>query len=165
VARGAAEAIGVRDGPTYTQVLLGPDGPVVGELAARLGGGHDAELCEAALGVDLNALALAAALGEPISWGDLPRAEVAGGACIRFLVPAPGLLEAVERVEHAEDEEGVVWVRIYREPGHEFGVFRRGSDRAGAVLAVGAGRQAALDRATRAAERIRLVTAASDVLV
>ena len=41
-----------------------PDGPRVVELAARLGGGHDAELCPAAIGVDLNALALAAALGE-----------------------------------------------------------------------------------------------------
>ena len=35
------------------------------EVAARLGGGHDAELVEAATGVDLNGLALAAALGEP----------------------------------------------------------------------------------------------------
>ena len=30
---------------------MGPDGPRVGELAARLGGGHDAELCDAAVGV------------------------------------------------------------------------------------------------------------------
>ena len=66
VARAAADAIGVLDGPTYTQVLVGEDGPVVGELAARLGGGHDAELCEAAVGVDLNGLAIAAAFGDEI---------------------------------------------------------------------------------------------------
>src|SRR5205823_309729 len=54
VAREAAEAIGLTDGPSYTQVLVGRDHlPRVGELAARLGGGHDAELCRAALGVDL----------------------------------------------------------------------------------------------------------------
>ena len=41
--RAAAEALGVRDGPTYTQVRLGADGPRVVELAARLGGGHDAD--------------------------------------------------------------------------------------------------------------------------
>ena len=62
-ARAAAAAVGVRNGPTYTQVLVGAEGPRVGELAARLGGGHDAELCEAALGVDLNALALSAGSG------------------------------------------------------------------------------------------------------
>ncbi|MGH3019918.1 MAG: ATP-grasp domain-containing protein, partial [Gaiellaceae bacterium] len=58
-ARRAAEAVGVANGPTYTQVVLGPGGPRVMELAARLGGGHDAELCRLALGIDLNGLALA----------------------------------------------------------------------------------------------------------
>ena len=37
--------------------------PYVVEVAARLGGGHDAELCRAATGVDLNDLALSFALG------------------------------------------------------------------------------------------------------
>ncbi len=55
VAQAAAEALGITDGPTYTQLRIGPDGPQVIELAARLGGGHDAELVKAALGVDLNA--------------------------------------------------------------------------------------------------------------
>ena len=41
-----------------------PDGPRVMEVAARLGGGHDAELCLAATGIDLATLAVHAALGE-----------------------------------------------------------------------------------------------------
>ena len=60
-ARQAADALGIRNGPTYTQIRIGPEGPRVVELAARLGGGHDAELCALAVGVDLNALAIAAA--------------------------------------------------------------------------------------------------------
>ena len=63
VVRSAAVALGITDGPTYTQVRFGPDGPRVMEVAASLGGGHDAELCHFALGYDLNGLALAAALG------------------------------------------------------------------------------------------------------
>ena len=121
VAEAAAAAVGVRDGPTYTQVLVGPDGPRVGELAARLGGGHDAELCDAAVGVDLNQLAIAAALGERIYEGGLVPDELAGGACVRFLVPEPGVLEAVEGLDGAARSSGVVWARSYREPGHEFG--------------------------------------------
>jgi biotin carboxylase len=165
VARRAAEAVGVTDGPTYTQVLVGTDGPRVGELAARLGGGHDAELCEAALGVDLNALALQAALGETIDEASLAPQDDAGGACIRFLVPEPGRLESVEGLEDAEASDGVVWVRSYREPGHVFGPLRRGGDRAGAVLAVGRKRDEARARATRTAERIRFVTADAEALV
>ena len=61
----AVAALGIENGPSYTQIRLGPDGrPYVVEVAARLGGGHDAELCRAATGVDLNDLALSFALGE-----------------------------------------------------------------------------------------------------
>lgn len=161
----AAAALGIEDGPTYTQILLGPEGPVVGELAARLGGGHDAELCLAALGVDLNGLSLAAALGEPVGEDDVRPEPRVGGACVRFLVAPAGRLEAVEGLEEAAEQEGIVWVRCYREPGHVFGELRRGSDRAGAVLAVGESREEALSSAERAAETVRFVTAAVQALV
>ena len=162
-ARSAAEALGVEDGPTYTQVLLSPDGPRVGELAARLGGGHDAELCHAAVGVDLTGLALAAALGEqPGAFEPLPRV---GGAVTRFLVAPEGRLEDVQGLDEVRALEGIVAVRSYREPGFVFGPLRRGGDRAGAVLAVGASREEALERAGRAAERIRFVTADAEALV
>jgi hypothetical protein len=49
----------------------------------------------------------------------------------------------------------VEWVRVYRRPGHVFGVFERGSDRAGAVLATGPDRDEALARARRAADAVR----------
>jgi biotin carboxylase len=162
VAARAAEALGIRNGPTYTQLRLGPDGPRVVELAARLGGGHDAELCRVALGVDLNGLALAAALGEPVS---VPEPRPAGGACVRFLVPPEGELRAVEGVEQARALDGVREVLVYRRPGHRFGPLRVGGDRAGAVIAVGASRDEALERARRAAERVRFDTADAEALV
>jgi biotin carboxylase len=152
-ARAAAEALGVVHGPTYTQVRLAPDGPKVMELAARLGGGHDAELVEAATGVDLNGLALDFALGlevvRPTPAGG------AGGSCVVFLVAPPGELVGVEGVEEAEAVAGVRWVRLYRRPGWRFGELRRGADRAGAVLAVGDSRADALERGRRAAEAVR----------
>jgi biotin carboxylase len=158
-ARAAAEAVGVRNGPTYTQVLAGTKGPRVAELAARLGGGHDAELCEAALGVDLNRLALAAALGEPVGEGDLRPRSDAGGACVRFLVPPVGTLQAIEGLDEAASLEGVRWVRVYRRPGFELRELHTGPDRAGAALAVGTSRHEAFARAGAALERVRLVTA------
>ena len=151
-AQQAAEAVGVTDGPTYTQVRIGPDGVRVMELAARLGGGHDAELCQVSLGIDLNGVAISAALGEPVA---LPEPHPVGGACVRFLVPPAGTLQAVEGVEAARAVEGVVDARVYRAPGWTYGPFRRGADRAGFVLARGESRDDALRRAARAAERIR----------
>ncbi|HEU0335168.1 MAG TPA: ATP-grasp domain-containing protein [Gaiellaceae bacterium] len=197
----AARAVGIRSGPAYVQVRLGADGPRVMEVAARLGGGHDAELCEAALGVDLNGLAIDFALGrgvsvpdvsEGLTLGHVPRRRARrrepasearlggmgpsasdtaegltlghgrygqsgapGGACVRFLVGPAGVLRAVEGVEEAAAVEGVRWVRLYRRPGHRFGPLRRGADRAGAILAVGATREEALERAARAAQAVR----------
>jgi biotin carboxylase len=165
-ARAASEAVGVRDGPTYTQVVVGARGAHVVELAARLGGGHDAELCAAALGVDPNQLALDSALGEPVDEARLRPVGGAGGACIRFLVPEPGVLEDVAGVVDAEAVEGVAWVRVYPERGAVLGPLRRGSDRVGAVLAVGETREQAVERACRAADCVRLVVAdAAEALV
>jgi biotin carboxylase len=195
VAAAAARAVGIRNGPSYVQVRLGPEGPRVMEVAARLGGGHDAELCEAALGVDLNGLALRFALGRPVSppdvsrgltLGQVPRAADRldhavsrpapidrtpsptavsegqtpghgrfGGACVRFLVAPEGVLRQVDGVDDALAVDGVHRVRIYRRPGWRFGPLRRGADRAGAILAVGASPEDALERADRAAQAVR----------
>ena len=151
----AVTALGIESGPSYTQLRVGPEGPAVIEVAARLGGGHDAELCEATLGVELNRLALAAALGEEVTTVDLRAEARAGGGCTRFLVPSQGELRRVEGVEAARIAAGVVAVYIYRSPGHRFGPLRLGADRAGAVLATGASRAEAVERADRAADLIR----------
>jgi biotin carboxylase len=157
-AAAAVAAIGIEDGPSYTQVLVSGDDPRAGEVAARLGGGHDAELCRAVLGVDLNGLALASALGWEIAPHMLAPVAQAGGGCIRFLVAPPGELRASSGLEDAFAVEGTKGIRLYRKPGHRFGPLRRGSDRAGAILAVGPSRDEALRQADRAATLIRFDT-------
>jgi len=149
VAERAAAALEIGDGPSYIQLRLPDGGARVIEVAARLGGGHDAELVEATTGVPLNDLAIDAALGRPVT-APAPRVLV-GGAVTRFLVAAPGALTGVD-VPTALD--GVRRVRIYREPGFVQGPLRRGSDRAGAVLVVGDSRDEAMRRADRAAAAI-----------
>jgi len=157
----AVAALGIERGPTYTQLRVGGDGPQVVEVAARLGGGHDAELAEAALGIPLNDWTIDAALGRTALVTQCHKPRV-GGAVTRFLVAPPGVLE---RVEVPDGPDGVLRVRIYREPGFVVGPLRRGADRVGAVLAVGDSREQALARADAAAERIRFVTADAGALV
>jgi biotin carboxylase len=157
VAERAALALGVEEGPIYVQLRVGAEGPRVVELAARLGGGHDAELAYAARGFDLNGAALAATLGDPSL--ARPGDAASGGACTRFLVPPEGELRAVQGSEEAIASPGVFAVRIYRAPGHRFGPFRTGADRAGAVQAVGRDRAEAVARSEAAADAIRFETA------
>ena len=160
VAAGAARALGILDGPSYTQLRIGPDGPQVIEVAARLGGGHDAELVQAAIGVDLNGLAISSALDERIG-APQPTHHI-GGAVTRFLVAPVGRFE---RVGVPEGLDGVVTVRIYREPGHVFTPLRRAPDRAGAVLVLGDDREHAVARAEAAAQRIRFFVADAGALL
>jgi biotin carboxylase len=155
-ARAAVSALGIANGPSYTQLRIGPDGPQVIEVAARLGGGHDAELVERATGVPLNDLAIDTALGIPVDRPE-PR-ELVGGAVMRFLVAPPGILEAVEV---PEDLPGVERVQIYREPGYVFTPLRRGSDRAGAVFVTGESRADAVSRAESAVAQIRFEVASA----
>ena len=160
VAGAAVAALGIENGPSYTQLRLSADGPRVIEVAARLGGGHDAELAQAVTGVDLNGLAIDAALGNPTlapSWHK-PRV---GGAVTRFLIAPPGILESVDVPDGLD---GVARVRVYREPGYVVVPLRRGSDRAGAVLAVGDSREEALARADSAASGIVFHTATEPAL-
>jgi len=163
-AAAAAAAVGIVSGPTTTQLLLGGEGPLVAKLSARVGGGHDAELCRVALGVDENALAVAVALGEEVQPHQLAPAVHVGGACVRFLVAPPGRLREVRGLEEAFAVDGVRGIRVYRQPGHVFRKLRRASDRAGAILASGDTRAAAAAAAARAASRIRFATSPAEAV-
>ena len=141
------------------QVVLGAGGPCVMEVAARLGGGHDAEACEAATGIDLSEAAVRAAIGaaQPAD-AFTPRRN--GGAVVRFLLAPLGELRAVEGLEMARALPGVLDAAVYREQGHRFGAVEVGADRAGFVLAAGADRPAAEVAARRAEAAVRFAVTA-----
>ena len=162
IAGRAVASLGIEQGPSYVQVIVGEQGPLVVELAARLGGGHDAELVEAALGIELNGLALAAALGETIDPQALVSRALVGGACTRFLIAPEGELIVVHGAEEAGALEGVKRIRLYREPGYMLTPFRSRSDRAGSLLVLGPDRERAVERAREAADLIRFEVADSN---
>jgi biotin carboxylase len=164
VTRRAVEALGIEEGPSYAQLRISRGGPEVVQVAARLGGGHDAELVELVTGIDLNGLAIDAAFGRPLAASEIAARQrpAVGGAATRFLVAPPGPLESVEVPQGLKC---VVSTRIYHDPGFVFGPLRQASDRAGAVLAAGATREDALARVEAAAERIRFSTVDAEAIV
>ena len=98
------------------------------EVAARLGGGHDSELCGTTTGVDLAAAAVRAALG----WEVARRCSPTNGAgVIEFLRAPEGELVAATGPPEAPST-------IRR--GHIYGPLRVATGRAGYVLETGADR-------------------------
>ena len=167
-ARRAAAALGIANGPTYTQVLVSEEGAFVGELAARLGGGHDAELCRAALGVDLNGRG-DRGRARRAAEASAGRTEGARRRCVRPL-PRP----AGRRAARGDRAGGGVCARRRARHPHvpaagprvravasRRGVLPR-SSAGGAILAVGDSADEALARADEAADLIRFETADVD---
>lgn len=165
VARRAVDAVGIVAGPSHVRLRLSRGGPEVIQVSARLGANHEAELVELATGIDLNRLALAAALGWSFDAAEVHGAVPTGvvrGATTRFLVAPPGVLASVEV---PQGMKGVVASWIYRDPGYVFGPLRRPSDRAGALLVGGTSREDAVARADAAVERIRFLAVDAGTLV
>lgn len=145
VAEAAVAALGITSGPSYVQLILAPAGPCVVEVAARLGGGHDSEICRTAVGVDLATAAVRAAVGERVDpAGLLPHRN--GAAVVEFLAAPPGELVRAS---------GPPEVCFYDRPGHVYGTLRIATDRAGYVLATGHSRGEALRDAAAAVDAVR----------
>lgn len=144
-AEAAAGALGIRHGPSYTQLILSPEGPRIMEVAARLGGGHDSEICRRAAGVDLAAAAVRAALGLEVEPAGL-QPDPHGACVIEFLRAPEGELRSATGPPEAT---------FYHPPGHRYGPLRTATDRAGYVITQGATREEALDRARTAVQAVR----------
>ena len=160
-ARGGRRRSASRKGRPTRRSSSASAAPHVVELAARLGGGHDAELCRAALGVDLNALALSRGARRT---GRRRAASPAGGggrrAACASSSPSPASSQEVEGVEEAAAVEGVVWVRVYRAPGRRARpAAARLRPRRARCSRSGERATEALERAGRAADCVRFVTA------
>jgi biotin carboxylase len=157
VARAAA-ALGVRQGTVKGDVVVGPEGPMVIELAVRLSGGlfcsHEIPL---ATGVNFVEAAIRLALGERLDPAALvPRWSQ--GVAQRWLFPPPGTVVAVEGVAEAAAAEGVALVDVRVGPGDDVAAVTSHPRRAGVVIAVGDDREEAVRRAVGAAGRVRIVT-------
>jgi biotin carboxylase len=129
------DAIGLTDGPTHTEVRVGPDGPVVIESHNRVGGDLINELTEAATGVDMAGLAV----GWPLRLvPELPSTVTAkAGACIRFLHRDTGVVAAVSGLDEVRAHPDVIAASITAAPGDAVRALRDNWDRLGYVAVSG----------------------------
>lgn len=134
----AAEALGLKEGPIKGDLVLGPEGPIVLEIASRLGGGFaSTHSIPATHGVDLAELVIRQALGEKIDPAALAIRRI-GAAAIRFFLPQPGI---VERIDGYDDLDALDWVllkQMYVGAGDRIGDVTDHTKRAGCVIALGA---------------------------
>lgn len=153
--RALLDAVGYRDGPAHTEVILTPAGPRIIESHARRGGDHIPDLVELVYGVDLEKLTFA--LVEGVAHATVKR-DVDRAAAIHFLVADPGVVTEVSGVEEASAVPGVVRVDISVEEGDVVHELRWSEDRCGYVIVQDRDPDIALATAREAVRMIEIRT-------
>ncbi|WP_239144282.1 pyridoxal-phosphate dependent enzyme [Streptomyces sp. SID14515] len=134
--RRALKAVGIRSGPTHTEVKLTGRGPAIIEINPRLAGGMIPELIRLATGRDLLEQQIRAAAALPV---DLA-ADRSGHAGIQFLLAdRTGTLETVAGADEALALDGVERVTVTAREGAAVRPPRNAYDRLGHIVAAGAG--------------------------
>jgi biotin carboxylase len=146
----ALTALGVGYGPTHTEVILSPAGPVIVETHLRDGGDEIPVLVQDATGVELADVFLRQLLGADLPELDRPTAYT-GGAAIRFLgTDAHGTLAGIDGWDTARALPGVVQARQLLPDGTVLRGLADSFARLGYVRARGADAAQALARADAA---------------
>ena len=160
IAARAVEALGLRDGIGFPQLIATDEGTIeLVECAARIPGGQMADLARHATGVDLVEVQLRFALGDPIP-DELVRPRVRQPLAIRFFTAQPGPLPTGRVVRLGSLEPvlaapGVVQADSYIVEGETIRPVRLDGDRRGYVIATGDTNLEALERAEAAARLYR----------
>ena len=150
----AALAMGISNGIAKGDIVMGPDGPCVIEIAARLSGGYFAtDQIPLATGVDLVKLAIMLAVGQKVT-PEMLKPSVDYGVAIRYFFPPEGTIKAIHGMEKLADIPGVRKSLMYRQVGDIQPPVKAHPDRTGFVIAMGAGREDAMSRVERAIEAV-----------
>ncbi len=146
----AARALGLETGPVHAEVRLGPDGPVVIEVAARTIGGLCSRTLRFGTGLSLEDLVIRHATGQFESgrWWRYPRsrshrAHPGAGRSGVMMIPIPtgGVLKAVHGVALARDVPEVEDVVISAGVGQTLVPLPEGASYLGFIFARGSSPQ------------------------
>ncbi|WP_374337997.1 ATP-grasp domain-containing protein [Leeia sp.] len=134
------DRVGLQEGPSHTELILGSSGPRIVETHTRVGGDRIAQLLQLATGVDVFELTL--------RWVALQQGELHQPACqqavaIQFVVSPPGRLVAIHGVDEARSLPGVIELVLNCTVGDEVGEMIDSYDRLGHVICTAATSEAA----------------------
>src|SRR5699024_4280173 len=132
VARMANKAIGIKNGPSHTEIIVTSDGPKIVELGARLGGDNiTTHLVPLSTGVNMVECCIKIALGETPDiepkWNK--------GSAIRYFQQHAGTVKEIEGVEEAKKIDGIQQISIVHGVGEKITEIDSSGVRMGFVIA------------------------------
>ena len=131
----ACKSVGIDNGPAHVEMKVTPNGPVMIELGARMGGDNiTTHLVPLSTGVDMVKATIMVALGED---PDI-KSSLHCGSAIRYFEVPYGTIKAIEGIEEAQKIPGVKQITFTKEVGEESTPIHCSNDRIGFVIAQGA---------------------------
>lgn len=153
VACNAVNAIGIKNGPSHTEIKVTKDGPKIVELGARLGGDNiTSHLVPLSTGVNLVECCIQVALREK---PDLS-IKMEKASAIRYLKTDEGTISNISRIEDAMEIDGVHQISMVHHEGELVGEIRNSVDRVGFVIAQAETPRQAIEICEQAIKKIKI---------
>ncbi len=147
-------ALGINLGAAKGDIKLTPQGPVIGEIAARLSGGYmSGWTYPYSSGVEVTEAALNIAVGLPP--GEL-RPLAGRTAAERAFISIPGIISSIEGLLAAERVQGIRNIFLSRAPGSKVNFPTNNMEKCGNIISCAAARSKAVELAEKASRSIFL---------
>lgn len=147
IAKEANKAIGIKNGPSHTEIIVTSQGPKVVELGARLGGDNiTTHLVPLSTGVNMVECCIKIALGE---MPDIKH-KWSRGSAIRYFEQHAGIIESIQGIDKAKRIPGIQQISIVHGVGEKVTEIESSGSRMGFVIAQSDNREAAIDACNKA---------------
>lgn len=148
------KALGIGLGAAKGDIKLTPEGPVIGEIAARLSGGYmSGWTYPYSSGVEVTGAALNIAIGLPP--GEL-RPPAGKTSAERAFISIPGVISSIEGVSVAERVQGIRNIFLRTAPGKQVIFPTNNMEKCGNIISCAAARSEAVELAEKASQSIFL---------
>lgn len=135
VTKQAIEAIGIKNGPSHTEVIVTPNGPKIVELGARLGGDFiTSHLVKYGTNIDLIQLHILLSMGELKSLDDKVKYY---GSAIRYFQVSPGTVKDITIPEYIMKDENLVELKFNYSIGDKVDEIKSSANRFGYIICKG----------------------------
>lgn len=131
VAKAAIGSIGIKNGPSHTEMIITEEGPKIVEIGARLGGDNiTTHLVPLSTGINMIDLNIKYALNEKINF----KRTLNKASAIRYISTDIGKIKQIRGIEEVKNIKGIKVIEIDKKVGDYIREIKSSTDRVGYVI-------------------------------
>lgn len=154
IAKAANQAIGIKNGPSHTEIIVTTEGPKIVEIGARLGGDNiTTHLVPLSTGVNMVECCIKIALGEKPDF----QPRWSKGSAIRYFSQHAGIIQSIDGIHEALENEDIKQISIVHGVGERISEIESSGARLGFVIAQGETADMAIANCNKGLNTIRMV--------